>query len=527
MMDKRKEIIKYRFTDPKKAYDMCCRLLEQGIQSGNDYEQAYAYLYMGDTLFSMGNLDEALRYMSISENVQKQNGFDDLLMKTYNIIGVIYITMGDTLLALDYYHKALTLAKKYKNNTLAAMIYSNVGSLLTNIGDGSKAAEYFDQANECRQKKGIDDNDISFNIVQFYMNIGEGHINEKKYEQARDYLDKVLPSINIDDIAEIDRMVIIHIYVMIYYYLGEYDKAYEMSIKATGMNWQEWQDVEVFEDYIDIAEVLVNTGHILQVKNLIKELDEVAEYTDIDNRRLKVCRIRIQMYKHTGQTELLSEQLHRYYSIKKNMNAQRNNAIISAIDNRCRLEQERRANQRLNEDNLKLLKESEIDELTGIYNRFAFKRRYDKLYRYALKNRHTLCVGIFDVDHFKAYNDTYGHLEGDECLKFVARILRKTSDGDYCVARYGGDEFVFMANNVTEDDITGFADRLVDSIRRENVLFESNQPSGHVTISVGAILCKSVEGMKLTELVKQADKVLYEVKQSGRDGYKIGNLLSE
>ena len=113
-MDKRKEIIKYRFTDPKKAYDMCCRLLEQGIQSGNDYEQAYAYLYMGDTLFSMGNLDEALRYMSISENVQKQNGFDDLLMKTYNIIGVIYITMGDTLLALDYYHKAMTLAKNIK-----------------------------------------------------------------------------------------------------------------------------------------------------------------------------------------------------------------------------------------------------------------------------------------------------------------------------------------------------------------------------------------------------------------------------
>lgn len=94
-MDKRKEIIKYRFADPQRTYNICCELLEQGKQSGNDYDIAYAYLYMGDAVFAMGNADEALKYLMMAEKIQKQNGFDEQRMTTYNIIGVIYSNMGD------------------------------------------------------------------------------------------------------------------------------------------------------------------------------------------------------------------------------------------------------------------------------------------------------------------------------------------------------------------------------------------------------------------------------------------------
>ena len=525
-MDKRKDIIKYRFADPQKAYDICCELLEQGMQSGNDYEVAYAYLYMGDTLLSMGKLDEALEYLTMSENVQKQNGFDNLLMKTYNITGIVYVTMGDVLLAVDYYYSALRLAKKYNNYTLMAMVYNNIGSILSNVGDAAKAAEYYKLSYEYSRKKGTDD-DISFNMVQLYMNVCEGYLKEKQYAQAKEYLDHALHSVNRDEISIIYEMRIIHMYAMIYYSLGDYDREYEMCMKAAGFGGQNWQDVEVFDDYMDIATVLVNTGHIKSVHTLLCELDEMAEQTDIDNRRLKICQIRIQIYQKTGEKDRLNEQLRKYYGIKKKKNSEKNKAVIFAINNRCRLEEERKKNRILKEDNRKLVRESEIDELTGIYNRFGFKRRYDKLYRYALKNHYNYCIGIFDVDYFKQYNDSYGHLKGDDCLKCIARILRQTSDGDFCVARYGGDEFIFMAYGSREEEVEDFIHRLVENVRQQNIAFESHPDADYVTISVGAVLLDTVNGMELTEMLEKADKVLYEVKQTGKNGYKICNLLSQ
>lgn len=525
-MDMRREIIKYRFSDPQKAYDICCELLEQGMQSGNDYEIAYAYLYMGDTIFSMGKPDQALHYMALAEHVQKTNGFDQLLMKTYNITGVIYINMGDALLAMDYYHAALNLAKKYENHTLEAMIYSNIGTLLTNIGDPAEAAGYYELAYDTSRKQGVRDNELFFNTVELYMNMCEVYLKEKDYTRAMHFLDDALDNIDMEKVSEPDRMRIAHAYAMIYYYLNDYGKAYEMCEKAISFCGLDWQEVEIFDDYMDITEILVDTGHLEQAGKLLRDMDEVVEQVDIENRRLKMCKIRIEICKKTGETDLLNEQLQIYYQARKKRNAERNRIVVAAINNRCRLEEEKKRNWRLNEDNKKLIKESEIDELTGIYNRFGFRRRYEKLYPYAKKKHQTYCVGIFDIDYFKQYNDSYGHLMGDSCLKQVARMLRKTSDGSFCIGRYGGDEFVFMANDVEEEDVRDFLGRLVKNIRDAHIPFESHQECGHVTISAGAALQNAAEDIDLVALLKKADQVLYEVKQTGKNGYKIRNFIN-
>lgn len=520
-MDKRKEIMKYRFADPQKAYHICCELLKQGQQSGNDFEIAYAYLYMGDTLFSMGKCKKALSCMTLAQQVQQQNGFDQLLMKTYNIMGIIYINEGDALLALDYYHAALRLAKKYHNYTLAAMIYSNIGSLLSDVGDPAESVKYYKLSYECSRKKGEDDSEVSFNDILLYMNICEGYLNEKQYDKAKEFLDDALLSINKDDISVPERMRIAHKYAVIYYHLKDYDKAYEMCMEAVMFCGVNRKDLEIFDDYMDLAEIMADTGHLEQAGQLLDAMEEIAQQTNIDNQKLKICNIRILIYEKTKEMDQLNEQLQNYYRIKKRRNAERNGIIISAINNRCRLEEERKKNRFLNADNRKLIRESERDELTEIYNRLAFKRRYDKLYKYAFRNHYTYCVGIFDIDNFKGYNDSYGHLQGDACLKRVAQILRETSDGNFCVARYGGDEFVFMAYGVGEENVRDFCQKLVENIRQEHIPFDAYGKWDYVTISVGVILQDTTEEVELSTLLKKADQVLYEVKQAGKNGYKI------
>lgn len=526
-MDKRKEIIKYRFADPQRAYNICCELLEQGKQSGNDYEIAYAYHYMGDACFSLGEVDEALKYLMMSEKVQKHNGFDELRMRTYNIIGVIYSNIGDALLSLDYYHAAMELARKYNDTELQGMIYNNVGVLLTNAGDHANATQYYEKAYEYFNCESDEDNEPACGLFRFYMNVAERLRNEKRYADEKTYLDKVMKIINTDTLVPMDRIKLVHAYGMLYYETGEYEKAFDMCLEAVALCENNMNDIDSFDDYRDIVELLINMDKIGHIQGILEGLSDMAEKSDIDRRRIHVCRFRIQIYEKTGEKEKYAEQLRIYYQLRKRINAERNDIIISAIDNRCRLEDERKENKRLNEDNLKLIRESEIDELTGIYNRLAFRRRYDRMYKYALRNDHTYCMGILDIDFFKVYNDSYGHIRGDKCIKQIAAILMHTSDGDFCVARYGGDEFVFMAYDVSEEKVRDFLHRLIENVRNAAIEFDS-KPDGtdKVTISAGAVIQQhATEGTRLTDLLKQADKMLYEVKQAGKDGYKISELV--
>ena len=522
-MDKRKEIIKYRFADPQRTYNICCELLEQGKQSGNDYEIAYAYHYMGDACFSLGEVDEALKYLMMSEKVQKHNGFDELRMRTYNIIGVIYSNIGDALLSLDYYQAAMELARKYNDTELQGMIYNNVGVLLTNAGDHANATQYYEKAYEYFNCEGDEDNEPACGMFRLYMNVAEGMRIEKRYANEKAYLDEVMKIINTDTLVPMDKIKLVHAYGMLYYETGEYEKAFDMCVKAVALCENNMNDIDSFDDYRDIVELLINMDKIGHIQGILECLSDMAEKSDIDKRRIQVCRFRIQIYEKTGEKEKYAEQLRIYYQLRKRINAERNDIIISAIDNRCRLEDERKENKRLNEDNLKLIRESEIDELTGIYNRLAFRRRYDRMYKYALRNAHTYCMGILDIDFFKVYNDSYGHIRGDKCIKQIAAILMHTSDGDFCVARYGGDEFVFMAYDVSEEKVRDFLQRLIENVRNAAIAFDA-KPCGtdKVTISVGAVIQQQAEeGTTLTDLLKLADKVLYEVKQAGKDGYKI------
>ena len=112
--DKSEQVIEYRFKDPQRAYDICCEILEHGAETNDWYEISYAHLYMGDTLFSMGRLAESIEHMLIGEKVQKEYGYDDLLMKNYNITAIIYMTQGDDFLALDYFYYAMELAEQYE-----------------------------------------------------------------------------------------------------------------------------------------------------------------------------------------------------------------------------------------------------------------------------------------------------------------------------------------------------------------------------------------------------------------------------
>ncbi|RBA23471.1 sensor domain-containing diguanylate cyclase [Herminiimonas fonticola] len=168
-----------------------------------------------------------------------------------------------------------------------------------------------------------------------------------------------------------------------------------------------------------------------------------------------------------------------------------------------------------------------LDGLTGLANRRRFDAALDEEYVRAMRNRTPLALVMLDVDHFKKYNDRYGHPQGDECLRLVSRVLKKLQSrtGDL-VARYGGEEFAILLPGTDIDGATVVAERTRAAIQELNIEHAEN-PGSIVTISAGVtsiVPVRSLAGNSAQDLVRTADQALYQAKESGRN--RVCTLVS-
>ncbi|MEQ9489802.1 MAG: diguanylate cyclase [Alphaproteobacteria bacterium] len=158
------------------------------------------------------------------------------------------------------------------------------------------------------------------------------------------------------------------------------------------------------------------------------------------------------------------------------------------------------------------------DGLTGLANRRAFDLHYSDEVRRAHRNKKPLTVVLCDIDHFKSYNDTYGHGKGDACLRIVGEALAapRNRPGDM-LARYGGEEFVgvFPECNITGAEL--ICETLRMSVEQLEIPHKASSASDVVTISVGSVTAIPESPDIMKDLLEMADKQLYLSKQNGRN----------
>jgi diguanylate cyclase (GGDEF)-like protein len=183
-------------------------------------------------------------------------------------------------------------------------------------------------------------------------------------------------------------------------------------------------------------------------------------------------------------------------------------------------------NERLRLANEKLERLSTVDGLTGIANRRQFDAALRQEWRRARRRGHRVALLLIDIDHFKAYNDGYGHIAGDDCLRRVARTLERALNraGDF-VARYGGEEFAVLLPETDAEEAARCAVRLHESVRELHLPHRHATGSDHVSVCVGYASVEPTPALGPNDLVDRADKALYVAKIEGRDrvrGYEGG-----
>lgn len=169
-----------------------------------------------------------------------------------------------------------------------------------------------------------------------------------------------------------------------------------------------------------------------------------------------------------------------------------------------------------------LEKLSMYDGLTNIRNRRFFDETFEKTFSEIKRDKKSLAVLMIDIDFFKLYNDNYGHGQGDETLRKVAKALEKTIKraSDF-VARYGGEEFVILLKDINKDGVEAVANNLLNAIRELKITHEFSKIENYVTVSIGVSYYNSSSDITKLELLLKADETLYNVKNSGRNNFAI------
>ncbi|BDY13750.1 diguanylate cyclase [Hydrogenimonas cancrithermarum] len=173
-------------------------------------------------------------------------------------------------------------------------------------------------------------------------------------------------------------------------------------------------------------------------------------------------------------------------------------------------------------------KAASIDTMTGFYNRRAFHLMMEERLLMAQRVGGRIAFGIYDVDHFKEYNDIYGHLAGDEVLRQISeqvrRICRRSTD---MLFRLGGEEFGILMMHVKDaENVEAFATTIAKAIESMKIEHEGNPPYGVVTISLGFVVCEIPKGTRvhIEPIYSACDRVMYRVKKEGRNGAAVKRL---
>lgn len=200
--------------------------------------------------------------------------------------------------------------------------------------------------------------------------------------------------------------------------------------------------------------------------------------------------------------------------------------IDTRLENSVLVESLSASNRELEESNEQLLELSSTDGLTQVANRRHFDSQLQREWGRAQRSGNWLSYIMVDIDFFKPFNDHYGHLKGDDCLKEVAQALQSVlrRPGDF-VGRYGGEEFAILSPDTPPEGALLLAEKVRSVIEELQIPHRGSPVAGYVSVSVGVTSAKPGADGSVNDLIHTADRALYEAKHRGRNCIEVGEFV--
>ena len=480
----------------------------------NIVEVANEYIDRGLEAFSEKRLSEAASI--VSDVLQLLKGTEEwsLYAKALNILGVIYAAMGNETMAIDCYLDGLDIAEEHDAYDLLFLFYNNIGSRYQELGNHEKAIYYFrcaEQRLEVAKERG--DERYPFWCVVNSLNLTESHCAVGQYEESESYL-KQAEQVLVGDVREDYIYSFMLSKAQLYLKTGRQAYIYENLENLFECALADKNNVDFVQNMTEACSILLELGEYEYLKKMIGIFDDYAKVQGTVFYRMTAIDLWIEYYKALGEDEEYHKLCVERAELRKVEQEMLNQEKIAAIDTKIELrikeaEKRRAENQAM------------LDPLTGLWNRLRLRKDSVEMFARKSKREARMAIGVLDIDCFKAQNDTYGHVQGDRCLREVADIMRCVVGDAGEVYRYGGDEFVILLGNGDEEAVKEIAASIGSLLRKKKIANENSVADRILTVSQGYVSFVPEKTEELVDYLRIADQELYQVKERGRNDYSI------
>lgn len=499
--------------------DICQEILEHGKAIGSDAVYGIGCYFIAEHYWRDHIEDKTMRYLTESTKCFLKEGMGEFLTRSYNMMGSVSDKEDNRVVALNYFYIGLQYAEKYGLIYERGMVDFNIGFVLFRMRRYEEAAAHYESSiNFYGQAE--DSFYISYNIVLGMQHCGSCYLKLGRFQEAyalleqidemrRQQPDRSYPEVNIT--------------------------AFRAECAASRGDRQEFlryvnEVLDIIRLEQGIGEEADNLESLVELLFRFQELDQMDElFRALDEKGLENSPMlfmslypwRSQSLLQRGRTDEYIRYTGTYFEVyeRDRQNHRLGTAKIMELQDELRNVEREQA--RMSADNRRLEAIATHDAMTKLGNRTKINERLSHMFEEAQKSGTLLGVELMDIDRFKSFNDTYGHLAGDECIKAVAEVLREMESNRVFCGRYGGDEFVVIYNGMTLKEIEQTAEEIRKRICDLRIPHKKLEQSDIVTVSQGIFARVPDRNSREWDFNSMADTMLYHAKRAGRNCWRV------
>lgn len=511
--------------DRVSAYDRvntsCSGLIMIGEKLKDDKLLAYGNYYMSEYYYHMADYEKSMEYGRKGLLYATRADEKDIVARAYNVMGILYRSDENYAYAIENYLKSAEYAKKAGLFYEYAMVTGNIALLFFEIQDYDKSMSYYKES-LAYYEYAKQNQFYYFNKATVLQSLAEIHVLQGEYDDAGRIVKELLELISVheDDYRSVDE-VPIYMFASIYNHKigkdAERDRYIALAVEA--MKTEEYV-IEIYETSLKFCDMLLEINRYDEFENIMIYYKDCKD-EEFQDGMMSVQRILMKYYLKMGKFPEYIGCSEAFLASYDNKIKNHNKDIKNIINLRTNLNDTIVEIDEIKEYSEKMRIKAETDELTGLANRTGYNNYSEMTFEKAYSEKSLYGVALIDVDFFKQYNDRYGHLKGDECLKSIAHVLLGEKNEHVYPARYGGDEFVIVFTGMEQRQIREVVKRIKQKVADLAIVNEDSKVNEYITLSQGAFVKVPNGQNKLWDFMSKADDVLYRVKKYGKNSYRV------
>lgn len=497
------EILSVRIDDISLEKELCYTLNEKAKLANDHYALAFSYTFLGDTYLAMRENTSAVHYLKLAQSLSESMNYKDLLIHIYNFMGMYYYTIYDEVTSIDYHLKSLYFAKKENNAISMSSSYNNMATCFELKNNYEEAMRYYHKSYDIL--KDLSD-DYLYRKILSLGNLCSCAFYLRKVDEITKYLNELKL------ITENNDLLLVKFFKVYCFMLSQFENEdHTLLYQAADQFFEIEPEMDspllIYQTMLNVCTLFLEIKSKKYAKKSIEVIQKVNHEEDLKSLK-EVQKFKIRYCQLFEDKDSLNKEYAKFYEIIMAIENMQQETRIAGLLAKIELYKAQEKQESLKKEKVEMELLMNVDDLTSINNRRSFNHALEEL---KTGSYEIIAIAMIDLDNFKEFNDSYGHQKGDEALVEVGKALKKFSNKNVQVYRYGGDEFTIIFKNQNEAMIQEILNQLCKTILDKKIVHCNSYVCEYLSISYGYAISNDKD-IDAEQLLYLADQNLYTIK---------------